>query len=316
MTKIAILTIFRDESHIMYEWCKYHVDIGFDHVFMINNDSKDNYQEVINDLNSSNITVFHEPGKKIQTMALRKYYKLIKDKYEWVYITDLDEFIHFNNQELILKNFLDGHASHIHVINIEWKIFNPSQFVQPKSVIENNTICFRVNGNREKRLDGFGKSIVRTVVLPCKLHHHRPRISKYNIMTYHTTDKIVQINHYRYSSWEFMLGIKMSRGGGVSGYRRWSITSRYNKRKTGTNQLRLKCEDHENEIDTTLKDKCKGLIKDIHRKPQTKPMVSIYNNKYYNKVKDYLLQHPEVHPGDDKNSILKFNRDIIRVVES
>ena len=62
--KIAILAIFKDEAHIIYEWCKYHLDFGFDHIYMINNESKDDYQKIISELNTDKITLFHEKAIK------------------------------------------------------------------------------------------------------------------------------------------------------------------------------------------------------------------------------------------------------------
>lgn len=318
MTKVAILTIFRDESHIMYEWCKYHLNFGFDHLFMINNNSKDDYQQVLNNLDNEKITVFHEKGSKIQSHAIKKYYKLIYNKYDWIYITDLDEFIYFNNPKLKLTDFLDEHDSHIHTIHIRWKIFLPSQFVQPKSVIENNNIWCLPAGistdalkleSRGKVKYHHGKSITRTCVQPNDISHHRPLISPNNIKIYNLTDNIVQINHYRYNSWEFMLGIKLSRGGGQSGIKRWAFNKNIEK------TFRFNLGRHNNTVDNTLKDQCHGYIKNIKDRPRTPPKVSIYNNPYYNKINKYLNDNPHIQPvSNNKKSILKFNRHVIQMI--
>lgn len=302
MTNLAVLTIFRNEAHIMYEWCKYYLDFGFDHLYIINNDSEDNYQQVINDLPSNKITLFHESGQQIQIPALQKYYQQIKSKYEWIFITDLDEFLYFNDSSQTLTKFVDNHPSNIQVIRIQWKIFQPTQFTQPKSVIENNTVWIKKTVS-----DRLCKSIVRTTISPRKIHHHVPKVHKSFIKRYKVTDNVCQINHYRYNSWEFMLGIKLSRGGGNQGTSRWK-NAKFSHFGIGSNL-------NDNTIDTTLKSQCSSLVQEINSRPQTYPMVSIYNNKYYNKIKKYLERHPLITPGNNVQSILTFNQKIIKLMD-
>jgi len=44
---IAILTCFKNESHILKEWIEHYKNRGVDHIFMINDFSNDNYLEIL-----------------------------------------------------------------------------------------------------------------------------------------------------------------------------------------------------------------------------------------------------------------------------
>ena len=98
-----------------------------------------------------------------------------------------------------------------------------------------------------------------------------------------------------------MLGIKLSRGGGKSGPKRWSVE------KKG---LKLELSLKKNIVDNVLKNRCAKLITHLYDKEQTKPDVSIYNNQYYHKIKNNI-ENKEIKIGDDIESILKRNKKII-----
>ena len=310
MVKIAILTVFKDEAHVMYEWCQYHLNFGFDHLYLIDNESNDNYGKVLQEFPEERITIFKSHGTKIQNTALRRYYGKIRDNYDWVYITDMDEFIYFNDPETTLSDFLTQQPSKIQVIFIQWKIFQPCQFSQPKSVINNNIISYSAISELDVSHTGIGKSLVNTSVPARNINNHKPTgIHTTRIKTYRVNDKIVQINHYKYNSWEVMLGVKLLRGGSKNGKDRWIFNT-----NPKTNHFRLNCENSDNRVDTILKDRCASLISVVSRRPQPIPPVTLYDNPIYRQVKSYLVQYPTIHAGDTQSSILEFNHYIIRLV--
>ena len=299
MVKVAILTMFKNEASIIYEWCRYHLDLGFDHIYMINNESSDCYQKAIQDLNSTKITIYKHAGSSVQIPAIQKFYKLIRNKYDWVYLCDIDEFLYFNDPNITVQNFLKSHDKKVHAIKVQWKIFIPIDFNQPVSLLENNTIA-NIHNKVFKYQDG--KSFVKTLISPDDIiNPHHPDINSKNIKKYTPNQKIVQINHYRYQSWEYMLGIKLSRGGGKSGPKRWSVE------KKG---LKLELSLKKNIENNVLKNRCAKLITHLYDKEQTKPDVSIYNNQYYHKIKNNI-ENKKINIGDDIESILKRNKKII-----
>ncbi|GAG74850.1 unnamed protein product, partial [marine sediment metagenome] len=269
MVKVCVLTIFRDEAHVIFEWAKHYIMQGFDHLYMINNNSSDDYQSQLDLLSTDKITIYHEIGDRIQIEALQKYYNLIRNKYDWILICDLDEFLYLNNQDWTIKSFLDKIPIIIESVTVYWKIFIPSSFFQPKSVIENNTI---VDRNAKNPLY---KSIIRTTILPYQIHHHIPKINRNKIMIFFPNDNIIQLNHYRYQSWEFTLGVKFQRGGGHQGNKRWKKL----------NKFRMSLDPEKHYIDDELKSRSQSIIDNVNEKIQIHPNTSIYNNHVYHRIK-------------------------------
>lgn len=46
--KIALCLIFKNEAPFLKEWLDYHLTIGVDHFYLYNNNSDDNYLDVLN----------------------------------------------------------------------------------------------------------------------------------------------------------------------------------------------------------------------------------------------------------------------------
>ena len=180
------------------------------------------------------------------------------------------------------------------------------QFDQPRSVIENNTIRGPLPSS------GLGKSIIKTNIDPKFISYHKPTINRLSIKQYRISDNIIYINHYRYNSWEFMLAIKLSRGGAAQGTRRWAFKSS----KSVKDSLRLI--DHSDRLvnDNLLKKRSNEFIKHINNREQTKPQVDIYNNTYYHKVKQHLDENPKIKPGTSIESINKFNKYIMNILST
>jgi hypothetical protein len=44
---MSVVTMFKDEAKWMKEWIEYNRLLGFEHFYMYNNDSTDNYEEVL-----------------------------------------------------------------------------------------------------------------------------------------------------------------------------------------------------------------------------------------------------------------------------
>jgi hypothetical protein len=107
--KCAIYTIARLENDYIREWCEYHLNLGFDKIYIFDNnyDGEENFQDVIQDLiNDEKVIIidvrnklyFQEPSENI---GLWTY----GSQYDWNAFMDVDEFITsptFNN----IKDFL------------------------------------------------------------------------------------------------------------------------------------------------------------------------------------------------------------------
>ena len=82
---LAILAIFRNEADIMEEWIEHHINEGVDHFYLINNQSTDNYSEIL-DKYEGKITLYqHDRVHNINTIEknmgcqLKSYEKVTPD---------------------------------------------------------------------------------------------------------------------------------------------------------------------------------------------------------------------------------------------
>ena len=91
---LAIVAIFKDEGHYLKEWLDYHLLAGVEHFYLYNNDSTDDYKEILAPYVEANlVTLTDFPGKMMQYPA----YEDAIDKYRfdcrYMAFIDLDEFI-------------------------------------------------------------------------------------------------------------------------------------------------------------------------------------------------------------------------------
>ena len=100
MSSVAVLAIFRNESHILEEFITHHLLLGITKFYLINNASTDNFMPIIGKY-AEHIELFYEPKvtnvdtlteKGIQTVAYNKYLKKIVEP--WALICDVDEFFY------------------------------------------------------------------------------------------------------------------------------------------------------------------------------------------------------------------------------
>ncbi|HSX04581.1 MAG TPA: glycosyltransferase family 92 protein [Rhabdochlamydiaceae bacterium] len=142
--KLAVCAIFKNEAPWLKEWIEYHRVLGADHFYLYNNDSTDNYSEVLSpyvkeglveliDWSSSveehkikeNKGTAHEP---YQTAA---YNDCLKKKAlgiaKWVAVIDIDEFIvpvHGARSFQSMLNRMD--KQNRGSLKLHWKMFGTS----------------------------------------------------------------------------------------------------------------------------------------------------------------------------------------------
>ena len=79
---IAILTCFKNESHVLQEWIEHYKKRGIEHIYMINDFSTDNYLEKIKPyIDIGFVTLFNsdivtnKTGRQI--LLYNKYFKYL-----------------------------------------------------------------------------------------------------------------------------------------------------------------------------------------------------------------------------------------------
>ena len=91
---LAVVAIFKDEGRYLKEWLDYHLLAGVEHFYLYNNDSTDNYEEVLAPYIEKNlVTLTDFPGKMMQYPAYNDAINKYRFDCRYMAFIDIDEFI-------------------------------------------------------------------------------------------------------------------------------------------------------------------------------------------------------------------------------
>lgn len=154
----AIICVAKDEDNYIDEWIEYHFKLGFDAIYIIQNQWK--YLGMFqHDIRVHLTQENSEFSIASQVNWYKKVLDQIRDKYDFIGIWDIDEFlVIFNNmslQDFFVKNKWQN------VIFIPWRIFGDSHLTEfnktNTSVLKRFLLC-------DKEPHNNGKSILNTTL--------------------------------------------------------------------------------------------------------------------------------------------------------
>ncbi|GHV53529.1 hypothetical protein FACS1894206_04400 [Deltaproteobacteria bacterium] len=201
----SLCAIAKDEDGDIREWVSYHTRIGFEHIYLFDNGSKNPVKNAVSDfVEAQLVTVIDFPLDRNQQLSA--YYSCLKEfggNAVWMGFIDIDEFI-VPQIHTDIRDLLDNYTN-CAALGIHWKIFGSSgRRTRPENgVIHNYTNMIK----RDKHI----KSIVmpKRTLAPLSPHHfqyiepfycvNEDEIPVTSFYSYHTATKI-QINHYYYKS--------------------------------------------------------------------------------------------------------------------
>jgi hypothetical protein len=214
---LCVIARFKNERHIMYEFINHYLLEGVDCFILIDDNSDDNYLEFnkswLNELIQSNKVIIKN-AKTTQRLEYNLYLQEIK-LFEWVIVCDMDEFFFSVSPNTTIKSLLNDKLSIYDYIKVPWKMFTHNSCYQPKSVIDNNLYTHSNTKDFTSISLGY-KSIIKTKSL-IQINVHFSIVTK-NSKTLVLSDchnKLIQNNHYRTQSDEYLFGVKEIRGGGI-----------------------------------------------------------------------------------------------------
>jgi len=261
--------MFKNERHIINEWLDHHISVGFDHIYLIDNMSSDNY--IIDDKFKKFVTIYKSEIR--QQDVYNKYLPTIKKTSDWVACIDLDEFL-YSKEYSNIKKLLSGIPNNISRIDIQMKNFCVSHFNNQISKIESQTHYMPDSVEHPKCISRTNNLI--------KLNIHNS-ISKINnrILFNHDSHKLC-INHYRYQSIEYLYGIKEQRGGGVhkNKYKEQKVLSAGFKTQSSIEDL-------------WLKKNSSTIIKNCYKRNDPGPNTSLYSNSSWEQNSPHIIAHKE-----------------------
>ena len=220
---IVLVSIFKNEGHILEEWIEHYIKEGVDTFRLIDNGSTDNYIDKIQKyINNGKVILNIDNALYQQTQLYNKYYLEYCKTVDWVIVVDLDEFMYSRNGYKTMKDYLSSLDNSVSRIEVHWKMYGSSGFInQPDNVIQNFIERQKYTNSDDSKQQSFSfiKCIVRGHKLK-KLDTHNSHLSNdltYIITCKHKTENDlnkmnIHLNHYAIQSLDFFKNVKMKRG--------------------------------------------------------------------------------------------------------
>ncbi|MBR4152695.1 MAG: glycosyltransferase family 92 protein [Selenomonadaceae bacterium] len=124
--ELAIVAIFKDEARYLKEWIDYHLLAGVEHFYLYNNDSTDDYKEVLAPYVEENLVTLTEWSGRLKMYpayddAIEKY----RFDCRYMVFIDIDEFIFPKTNQSIAEvaDEIFSQDSQASALGINWQIF-------------------------------------------------------------------------------------------------------------------------------------------------------------------------------------------------
>jgi glycosyltransferase involved in cell wall biosynthesis len=93
-TYLSILSIMKNEAPYLAEWIEYHLLVGVEKFWLVNNDSDDNTEEVLAPYIEAGIVIYlNFTGRGQQFAIYNSLRNTLKEESFWLAIMDIDEFL-------------------------------------------------------------------------------------------------------------------------------------------------------------------------------------------------------------------------------
>lgn len=215
--ELCVCTMVWNQGYALREWIMYHSWLGVERWFIYDNNSDDDIEKVINDLDSEGYNVSRKvwPWIKTQEAGFSHCALKAREECKWVGFFDVDEFFYFPNE--FRRNKI-GEGSSSGVPGEKSLRSMVANFSSSTTIAEIRTAChsFGPSGLNSKPKQGVTigytcrlqsperhKSIVRPDMLDASLLnvvHHFQLKEGYDY--YNMPEGSAIVNHYKYQVWE------------------------------------------------------------------------------------------------------------------
>jgi len=190
--KVALVCIAKDEDNYIQEWVDYHLKLGFDDIYIYQNNWRSN---VVGD----HIHLIPFDGEVKQLISYNDFIQNNYLNYEWAAFIDVDEFIVLKKHNNI-KEFIFDYQTY-DCISMNWHLFGDNG---NEKVVDNNYDNIERFTKRGKDMNKHIKTIsklsknleyMNAHFANCKWVDSNKKIGKgpYNRKW---SDEIIQLNHY------------------------------------------------------------------------------------------------------------------------
>ena len=170
LPKVGLVALAKDEDHYLKEWVEYNLDLGFDGIFVFQNDWK--YSG--NPISDKRFHLLEYNGLQKQIECYNVFLDKHGNEYDFLMFFDIDEFLYIKNKENI-KEFL-SHYEDRDAIYVNWRLFGDNGL---KCVVNNNFSVRNRFTRCGKNLHRLGKPIINVTKLENSVRFHNPHILVY-----------------------------------------------------------------------------------------------------------------------------------------
>lgn len=127
--KVVICALAKNEHKYINEWVKYHLNIGFDYIYLFDND--DNSSEYIGNFieNKEKVRIFDAreiKRDKRQHYFYNTFYQMFKDTFDYCLFIDIDEYL---SGVPDVKKWLSTLNKNAPQIRIKWRLFGDDNLI-------------------------------------------------------------------------------------------------------------------------------------------------------------------------------------------
>jgi hypothetical protein len=151
---LAACMIFRNEADYLQEWLEFHESVGFEHFYLYDNRSADDWYPRIPKhlLQENRVSIVSVPAAKSQVLAYNDCLRAVRGRVKWLALLDADEFLYpvleGDSLVAVLSEFQEAPA-----VSVNWQMFGTDgHIVRPVGgVLENFKAC-AASGNQHVKL--------------------------------------------------------------------------------------------------------------------------------------------------------------------
>jgi hypothetical protein len=210
-----ICAVFKNEAHILEEWIKHYLNRGCDHLYLVNDDSTDDFLDIClkyeNSVTIYNNEIFTSKEKEGRRLAIyNKYFKPLLSESKWMAILDLSDFL-YSPDTLVLPDIIEKYEDYSQIV-IDCLIFGSNGLKsQPLSVVDEFIKCGLA---KEEGSECNKRTIVKCAEL-IELKKYEQEVSGdtfyiKNVENGQISDLV--INNYCVQSLQWFLKVKAIRG--------------------------------------------------------------------------------------------------------
>lgn len=206
---LSVGAIFNNEAPYLKEWLLHYLNRGVEHFYLINDESTDNYQEVLEPFKDK-ITLFNVEKREEYRFRQRDLYNFfflpIKKETKWITICDIDEYIwspQYLNLQDVCKHLEKENTKYI---TIPMVLFGSNNYKeQPESIVKSFTKRSCIDEEYQKFIIQYAQ--IKTMCQTSEIKHFDIHVShakcekKHQDLT-NIQNNLLRLNHYRLQSEE------------------------------------------------------------------------------------------------------------------